>query len=71
MTSRTFVIAGVEIAKVDTGRAVHAVETDSFWKGDRSWESRALCGASVCGVVVKIEPLSCPPCRDAVKALGA
>lgn len=48
MPARTYTVAGRRFNKVasDAGRqSVHVVEEGQFWKGEKSWEHRALCVA--------------------------
>jgi hypothetical protein len=67
--ARRYEVAGRGFTKVATERSVHVVEDGQFWKGDRSWRHRALCGKSITGTAVTLQSLTCPRCRAELKKL--
>lgn len=74
MSARQYRIAGRTFSKVSTdmpGRRpmVHVVELGYFWKGNKSWEHRSMCGDSISGVPVSLMRVDCPKCRAEVKKI--
>lgn len=70
MPARKYNVKGREFSKVSVAEGdVHAVETRQFWKGDRSWQHRAVCGRSITGTPVSLQRLSCPRCRKEIERI--
>jgi hypothetical protein len=72
MSARTYNVAGRQFTKVaeTTGHeSVHIVEHGQFWKGDRSWQHRAVCGASVTGTPVTLLRVTCQSCRRYIASI--
>lgn len=68
--ARIYHIKGRQFSKVaDTigSKSVHVVELGNFWKGNRSWLHRAMCGKSVGGVPVSMGKVTCKKCRKAIE----
>lgn len=73
MPARIYTVAGRRFNKVasDAGRqSVHVVEKGQFWKGEKSWEHRAVCGASITGVPVTRPRVTCRACRRVIEGLA-
>jgi hypothetical protein len=73
MPARTYTVVGRRFNKVAStaGRpSVHVVEHGQVWKGDKSWEHRAVCGASITGVPVTRQRVTCRACRRFIERLA-
>jgi hypothetical protein len=67
---RVWRIAGRSLTKFAAGDRIHVADADTaFEQGERSWESRMLCGRSATGVVVTRPKVNCAGCRKAVERL--
>jgi hypothetical protein len=71
---RTYKIGDRTFSKVSANHlserpVVHVVEDGQFWKGNKSWEHRAVCGGSISGTPVQLMRVSCVKCRVAIRKI--
>ena len=73
MPARLYKVAGRTFSKVAVATyresQVHIVEQGQFWKGAKSWEHHAVCGASISGTPISLMRVTCPGCRAAIEHL--
>lgn len=72
--ARRYKVAGRGFTKVSAHHLtenpiVHVVEDGQFWRGNKSWEHIALCGASIAGTPVSLQKVNCSACRAAIESL--
>ena len=73
MPARKYTVAGRTFSKVAVATyresQVHIVESGYFWKGAKSWEHRAVCGASISGTPITLMRVNCKGCRKYIERL--